>query len=361
MELSRRRVLTILTAGAGVAVLAACGEQEIRSGGTAAEPVAQAVAAPAPTASPVPRVATLYSGRSENLVGPLMEIVGERTGLDVSIRYGSTSEMAATILEEGRNSPADIFFAQDAGALGAIARESMFAALPSRLLSRVPDRFQSPDGEWVGLSGRARVVVYNTDLLHEDDLPESILGFTDEKWRDRLGWAPSNGSFQVFVTGLRVQLGEVVAKEWLEGIVANNPAVYPKNTPIVEAAITGEIAAGFVNHYYLMRQLAERPEVPAANHFYTGGDPGALVNVAGVGLLQSSEQPKAAIDLIDFLLSDEAQGYFADTTFEYPLVDGVEAHPELPPLANIQTPEIDLGDLEDLGGTLHLLQDVGVL
>lgn len=363
MEFSRRRALTVLTAGAGFAVLAACGQQEISSGSGAAsaDPVARAAVAPAPTATPVPRVATVYSGRSESLVGPLLETVRERTGLDVSVRYGSTSEIAATILEEGQNSPADVFFAQDAGALGAIAREGMFTPLPPRLLDRVPARFQSPVGEWLGLSGRARVVVYNTDSLEEGDLPDSILGFVDERWQGRLGWAPGNGSFQAFITGLRVQLGEVAARDWLEGILANNPAVYPKNTPIVEAVITGEIDAGFVNHYYLMRQLAERPDVPAANYFYTDGDPGALVNVAGIGLLQTSKHSESAIELIEFLLGDEAQCYFADTTFEYPLVDGIDPAAGLPPLATIETPDIDLGNLDDLEGTLQLLQDVGAL
>ena len=213
----------------------------------------------------------------------------------------------------------------------------------------------------MGLSGRARVVVYNTELVKEGDLPESILGFTDERWLGRLGWAPSNGSFQACVTGLRVQLGEEAAKEWLEGILANDPAVFPKNTPIVEAVITGEIDAGFVNHYYLMRQLAERPDVPAANYFFTDGDPGALVNVAGVGLLRTSKNKEAAIELIEFFLSDETQRYFADATFEYPLVDGVAAHSGLPSLAEIETPSIDLSDLEDLRGTLEMLQDVGAL
>ena len=363
MEISRRRVLAFLSAGTGVVVLVACGQQEVSPNGTTAgaEPVARAAVAPAPTATPEPRVVTVYSGRSENLVGPLMQTVLERTGLDVAVRYGSTSEMAATILEEGSNSPADLFFAQDAGALGALAREGMLEPLPSRILSRVPDRFRSPVGEWVGLSGRARVVVYNTDLVKEGDLPDSILGFTDERWLGRLGWAPSNGSFQAFVTGLRVQLGEEAARDWLEGILANDPAVFPKNTLIVEAVITGEIDAGFVNHYYLMRQLAERPDVPASNYFFTDGDPGALVNVAGAGLLRTSENKGAAIELIEFFLRDETQRYFADATFEYPLVDGVAAHGGLPSLAEIETPRIDLSDLEDLRGTLQLLQDVEAL
>ena len=167
MEISRRRALMLLTGGTGVAVLAACGQEESTSGSATAEgePVARAAVAPAATATPLPRKVTVYSGRSQNLVGPLMETVKERTGLDVAVRYGSTSEMAATILEEGSNSRADVFFAQDAGALGALAHEGLLTVLPSRVLDRVPARFRSPAGEWVGLSGRARVVVYNTDLV----------------------------------------------------------------------------------------------------------------------------------------------------------------------------------------------------
>lgn len=304
---------------------------------------------------------TVYSGRSEELVGPLLERFTDETGIEVEARYGDTAEMANLILTEGENSPADVFFAQDAGALGAVAAEGLLTALPNETLDLVDERFRSPGGEWVGVSGRARVIVYNTDALSESDLPDSIFGFTDPEWSGRIGWAPTNGSFQSFVTALRVIEGEDRAREWLEGIQANEPSVYEGNNPALDAVIAGEIDVAFVNHYYLMQRLVEDPDAPAANYFLTDGDPGALVNVAGAGILTTAANDEAARELVAYLLSAQAQEYFATETKEYPLIDGVEADAELPSLESIGTPEIDLSDLSDLEGTLELLQEAGIL
>jgi iron(III) transport system substrate-binding protein len=324
---------------------------------------------PTPSGSPAPEgsfdadteALVVYSGRSEELVGPILERFEEESGIEVEARYGDTAEMANLILTEGENSPADVFFAQDAGALGAVAEQDLLTALPTETLETVDERFRSPDGEWVGISGRSRVVVYNTDNVSEDELPDTIFGYTDPEWSGRIGWAPTNGSFQSFVTALRVIEGEDRAREWLEGIQANDPSVYEGNNPALDAVIAGEVDVAFVNHYYLMQRLAEDPDVPAANDFLTDGDPGALVNVAGVGVLGTSDDAQAAMRLVDFLLSEEAQTYFAEETKEYPLVEGVEPDPALPALSEIGTPEIDLSDLSDLDGTLQLLQDVGIL
>jgi iron(III) transport system substrate-binding protein len=303
----------------------------------------------------------VYSGRTEELVGPIIERFETESGIDVEVRYGDTAEMANTILTEGDNSPADVFFAQDAGALGALADGGRLAVLPDEVLGSVDDRFHSPDGEWVGISGRSRVVAYNTENVSEDELPDTIFGFTDPEWSGRIGWAPTNGSFQAFVTALRVIEGEDRAREWLEGIQANEPRVYEGNNPALEAVIAGEIDVAFINHYYLMQRLAEEPDVPAANYFLTDGDPGALVNVAGVGILTTADGADGARALVEFLLSEEAQTYFAEETEEYPLIEGVDPDPALPPLSDIGTPEIDLSDLSDLDGTLQLLQEVGIL
>jgi iron(III) transport system substrate-binding protein len=304
---------------------------------------------------------TVYSGRSEELVGPLLEQFSEATGVEVEARYGDTAEMANLILTEGANSPADVFLAQDAGALGAVAGDGLLAELPSDLLDRVDPRFRSPSGEWVGVSGRARVVAYNTETLSEDDLPDSIFDFTDPEWSGRIGWAPTNGSFQSFVTALRVIDGEERAREWLAGIQANEPNVYDGNSAALDAVAAGEIDVAFINHYYLFQRLAEDPATPAANHFLADGDPGALVNVAGAGILVTAANPDGAATFVDYLLGMDAQEYFAAETYEYPLIEGVKADPALPPLDEIGTPEIDLSNLSDLDGTLQLLQDVGIL
>ena len=305
---------------------------------------------------------TIYSGRNENLVGPLLERYQEVSGVTVNVRYGGTAELAATIMEEGQNSPADIFFGQDAGALGALALAGRFTQLPTEVLNRVDPRFQSGSGDWVGVSGRARVFVYNTEMVNEDELPNDIWELTAPKWQGKIGWAPTNGSFQAFVTAVRVLEGEEGAREWLEAMIANDVQIYAKNTPIVEATGRGEIELGLVNHYYLYRFLAEDSDFQAANHHPSAGDAGAMINVAGVGILDTAKDQAAAEAFVAFLLSDEAQTYFSEQTNEYPLVTGVSTTAEgLLPLAEVNTPDLDLTDLDDLQGTLQLLQEVNAL
>jgi iron(III) transport system substrate-binding protein len=305
---------------------------------------------------------TIYSGRGEELVGTLIDQFEQETGLNVEVRYGSTAEMAATILEEGPNSPADIYYGQDAGALGALAAAGRLAPLPEDVLSQVDPRFRSPDGLWVGTSGRARVVVYNTQELSEADLPDDIFGFCVPEWHGRLGWAPTNGSFQAFVTALRVVEGEERAREWLSCIQANEPVVFPGNAPIVQAVGAGEIDAGFVNHYYLFQFLAEEGEgFPVRNYHPRAGDVGAMVNVAGVGIVDTSDNKAAAEAFVRFLLRESSQQYFNTETNEYPLSANLQLNPILVPLSEIQMPNVDLTKLEDLDGTLQLLQELGIL
>lgn len=305
---------------------------------------------------------TVYSGRDEEFVGPLFEQFIEDEGIELDIRYGDSAELAATILEEGASSPADVFLSQDAGALGAVAEAGLFSELDQAILDRVTERFRSPDGLWVGTSGRARVAAYNTEELSEDDLPESILAFTDPSWKGRIGFAPTNSSFQAFVAGMIVTEGEDATRTFLEGLAANKPKVYEDNSSTVRGVADGEIQVGFVNHYYIYEVAAEDGEIPVANHFFTDGDPGALVNTAGVGILGSSENGDAAQTLVEYLSGDPGQTYFAEETFEYPVVEGVDPKEELVPLEEIQSPELDLSDL---GGTiepaLNLLAEVGLL
>ncbi len=305
---------------------------------------------------------TIYSGRGEELVGSLIDQFEQETGLNVEVRYGSTAEMAATILEEGPNSPADIYYGQDAGALGALASAGRLSPLPEEVLNQLDPRFRSPDGLWVGISGRARVVVYNTQKLSDADLPDDIFGFCAPEWQGRLGWAPTNGSFQAFVTALRVVEGEERAREWLSCIQANEPVVFPGNAPIVQAVGAGEIDAGFVNHYYLFQFLAEEGEdFPVRNYHPRAGDVGAMVNVAGVGIVDTSDNKEAAEAFVRFLLRESSQQYFNTETNEYPLSAKLQLNPILVPLSEIQTPNVDLTKLEDLDGTLQLLQELGIL
>lgn len=303
---------------------------------------------------------TVYSGRSESLVGPIIGSFTEATGIEVEVKYADTAELAAILLEEGDRSPADVYFAQDAGALGAVADSGSLAPLPDELLAAVPAKFSDVDGAWVGVSGRARTAAYTT--AEPMELPGSILDFTDPEWSGRIGWAPANGSFQAFVTALRVIEGEEAARTWLEGILANDPVPYPKNTAAVEGVAAGEVDVAFVNHYYLLRLLAEHGEdYPVAQAFFGGGDPGALVNVAGVGQVASTDQPEASLAFIEYLLGDEAQAYFSQSTYEFPLVEGIEADSRLPAIDTLEAPDVDLSALADLQGTVELLREVGAI
>jgi iron(III) transport system substrate-binding protein len=323
---------------------------------------ASPTAATKPAAAKVSGTITVYSGRTEALVAPIIERFQKETGVEVKVRYGDTAQLAAAILEEGNNSPADVYFAQDAGALGAVVAAKRLAKLPDSILNRVDARFRAAGGEWVGISGRARTVVYNTKTLKAEELPDSLNGFTDPKWRGKIGWAPTNGSFQAFVTALRVMDGEDAARKWLEGVKANNPKVYANNTAIVQAVGAGEIEVGFVNHYYLFSFLKEQGEsFPARNYHPRAGDAGAMMNVAGAGVLTTAKNPAAAQRFVEYLLATDAQQFFANQTYEYPLIQGVSTHPQIVPISQLKMPNIDLNTLADLEKTLKLMRDTGAL
>jgi iron(III) transport system substrate-binding protein len=286
----------------------------------------------------------------------------EETGVDVEVRYGDSAELAATIAEEGDNSPADVFFAQDPGSLGSV--ESQLAELPEEVLERVPARFRDAEGHWIGTSGRSRVIAYNTEALAESDVPDSVFDLTDPKWKGRIGIAPTNASFQAFVTAMRLSAGDERTRQWLVDLKANNPKEYEKNTPIVEAVAAGEIDLGLVNHYYLYLVREERPDAPVANHFLAAGDPGALVSAAGAGVLESTDQRDDAERFVAFLLSDEGQRFYVENAeeAEYPLVAGIPAKEGLPPLSELEGPDVDLTSFgAEHEATIELLRETGYL
>jgi iron(III) transport system substrate-binding protein len=305
---------------------------------------------------------TVYSGREEEIVKPLFERFERETGVDVRVRYGDSAELAAQIAEEGERSRADLFFAQDPGSVGSVAQEGLLAELPERLLERVPARFREPEGRWVGTSGRVRVVAYNTESLKESELPNTIFGFTDPGWKGKIGFPPTNASFQAFVTAMRLSAGEERTRSWLEAIEQNDPKLYEKNLQTVEAVGRGEVEVGLVNHYYLFIAKEEDPDLPVENFYLKGKDPGALVSVAAVGVLQSSDNRETAERFVEFLLSDEGQRFYSEEAeeAEYPLVEGIGPKQGLPPLEQLQGPDVELGRFgSELEKTLELLNEVG--
>jgi iron(III) transport system substrate-binding protein len=270
--------------------------------------------------------------------------------------------MAATILEEGRNGRADVFFAQEAGLLGFVAREGLLKELPAATLAKVPTRFRAPGKRWVGTSGRARVLAYNTNELTRAQLPKSVWELTKPQWKGKVGLPPTNASFQAFVAVMRIKHGEDRTRDWLLGLKANDVRFYGNNTQAVQAVGRGEILVALVNHYYLHNIRVETPNIPAENHFFGQGDPGALVNCAGVGIVSSTTKGRAAQRFVDFLLSRWAQRFIArgPGAAEYPLVRGVTPRPGLPTLGAIKGPEINLGRLgRDLPPAVRLLNEVG--
>jgi iron(III) transport system substrate-binding protein len=370
LPVKRLNLLLILAAIA--MLLAACGATASNLPAAEASPAAEEEPAPAlpaleTTAEPgsAGRL-VIYSGRSESLVGPLIERFEAETGIDVDVRYGSTSEMAGVLLEEGDASPADVFYTQDPGGLGAVQAAGLLAALPEETLARTPARFRASDGTWAGVSGRARVAVYDTGAIPDPaaELPADIYDFIDPAWDGRIGWAPTNGSFQAMVTAMRQMWGEEKTRAWLEGMQANNPRVYDGNSPIVEAVANGEVEVGLVNHYYLYRFLAEQGEsFGARNYFLPGGGPGSLLMVSGAGVLAGADNGDNARRFVDYLLSPAAQEYFVTETAEYPVVDGIDIPASLPPLEELDAiaPDIALADLADLQGTQDLLIELGII
>ena len=306
---------------------------------------------------------TVYSGRSKSLVEPIIKQFEKETGIEVKVNYGGTTQLAAALLTEGDKSPAALFWAQDAGALGAVSKKAMFKKLPETILTQVPSDFRDADGFWVATSGRARVLAYSPERVKMEELPESVFDLTEPMWKGRVGWAPTNASFQAFVTSLRVQVGEERTEEWLRGMKANGIKKYANNTSIIEALAAGEIDLGLPNHYYLLRFKKGNSSFPVAQTFFKASDPGNLVNVAGIGLLKSTENKETALKFMEFLLSAKAQQYFTSNVFEYPVIEGVILNANLLPLSELLqlAPTFNLNEMDDLEGTRDLLRRAEIL
>lgn len=303
---------------------------------------------------------TIYSGRSEEFIAPFFAQWEAQSGIKLNIRYGDSAELAAQILEEGKNSPADLFLSQDAGSLGALSVAGLLAKLPDSVGSEIESQYIGEDRSWVGVTGRARVFAYRPGAV--EPLPQSVTELTSAQFKGRVGIAPSNSSFQAFVTALISKKGEKFAEKWLAGMKANDAKIYLKNSEIVEAIDKGEIDQGLVNHYYVWEvSEALGREIKVENSFFTPGDIGNLINVSGVGILATSKKESAAVELINFLTAKPSQIAFVEDTHEYSLISGVKAPEGLPKLEDIGAPEVDLGNLEKVQRTQDLLTKVGLL
>lgn len=303
----------------------------------------------------------VYAGRSEELISPLLEQFTSDTGIEVEVRYAGSGELAAQLITEGDRSPADVFLSQDAGALGAVSQDGLFATIDEATLTAVPEQYSAADGTWVGVSGRARVIVYNPELAPNP--PDTIDGLLEPEWKGQIGFAPSNASWQSFVTGLRTLRGDDGAEEWLRKFKDQDPHAYEGNGAVRDAVNSGQIALGLVNHYYLYELIKSKgaDSVVARNQYLAPGDPGGLINVSGVGVLAAAPHPEAAQQFAAYLVGASAQQYFADETSEFPLIEGVPSGAEMPALSELEPPSVDLSELSDLEATQQMLVDTGLL
>lgn len=303
----------------------------------------------------------VYSGRSEELIGPLLDRFADETGTKVDVRYGDSADLALALAEEGERSDVDVFISQSPGAMGFVESEGLLAELPEEVLAQVPEEDVSDDGRWVGLTGRVRVLVYNTDLVAADELPESVFDLVEPAYEGEVGLAPTNASFQDFVTYLRTDVGDEEAGAWLDGMADNDAQVFANNVDIVAAVADGDLPMGLVNHYYVAQEKAVDPLTEAELHFFPGGDPGALLLVTTAGILATADQEEAGRELVEFLLTDESQEHFATETDEYPLVEGIDVADTVVPFDEIEVTRTDLSDLgTGLRDTVALIEDSGL-
>lgn len=303
----------------------------------------------------------LYSGRSEALVAPLIKQFEQETGIKVDVRYNTTPVLATQVLHEAKNTPADVVLFQESGFLAVLAKAGLLNKLDDSLLKQVDARFRDTKGQWIGTSGRIRVLAYNTDLVKPEELPKKLQELTDAKWKGKIGWAPANASAQAHLSALRELWGEKKLIAWLEGVKANDPQSYAKNSLIVAEVGKGRITLGWVNHYYLHQLKKQNPKLPVANyHFPAEGKDGNILMLSGVAILESSSNKKAANAFLNYLVSKKAQQIFNQDNFEYPVRADMPAV-GLTPLNKIALVEIPPSSVENLQPTVMLLQKLNLL
>jgi iron(III) transport system substrate-binding protein len=306
---------------------------------------------------------TLYSAQHEPMTESFAEGFEEENGAEVQIRYGEDEGMASQIEQEGDASPADVVLTENTPPLEALSEKGLLAPVDSSTLSEVPAKYSSPEGDWVGVAARETVMVYNPEMIKEDELPSSILDLAKPEWNGKLAIAPSEPDFIPIVSAIEKLEGEAAAKEWLEGF-GDNAKRYNDNEGIIAAVDSGQIAAGIINHYYWFEAVAEegRDKVPSKLHYFGHEDPGALVNISGAGALASSDEPELAQEFLAYVVGEEGQTAMTESgDWEYPLNAAVKPPPGLKPFSSLEPPAVGPSDLGDGSQPLKLMQEVGLL
>jgi iron(III) transport system substrate-binding protein len=306
---------------------------------------------------------TLYNGQHEQTTAALVSAFEKRTGIKVNVRSGDEATLGNQIVQEGANSPADVFYAENTPVLEALREKGLLAPVTASTLTATPSRYNSAAGVWVGISARVSSLVYNTAEVKPSQLPHSILELAEPQWKGKVGFAPSETDFQPLVTSIVKFDGVATAEKWLEGMQANGK-IYPDNETVVAQVNNGESAIGPINHYYWYRLGKEVGQhgLHSALHYYAAGDPGNLVNVSGAAVLKSSSHASAAQAFLAFLVSAQGQQTIAHSdSFEYPLRPGVAPAPGLPPLSGFHPVSLTPADLGDGKQALELEQKLGLL
>ncbi len=306
---------------------------------------------------------TLYSAQHEQMTEGLTKAFEEKTGASVQIHFGEDEGLASQIEQEGSASPADVLLTENTPPLEALGEEGLLAKVDPSTLKEVPSRYSSPQGDWVGIVARETVMIYNPKLISRSELPASVLDLARPEWKGKLAIAPSEADFVPVVRAVEEAEGKAGAKEWLEGFAANAKH-YNDNEGIVAAVDAGQVAAGIVNHYYWYEAVAEKgaKNVPSRLHYFGHEDPGALVDVSGAGVLESSGNPELAQEFLAFAVSKEGQeAIVASGDWEYPLHAGVTPPAGLKPFDSLEPPKFGPSDLGDGSAPLELMQEVGLL
>lgn len=306
---------------------------------------------------------TLYNGQHKDATSALIEAFTEETGIEVEDRDGSSAELAHQIVEEGDNSPADLIYTEESSPLIMLEEEGLLSGIDEDALESIPDEYKDESDKWTGVLARSRVVVFNPDLIKEDDLPDSVLDLQDSEWADQVGYVPTSGAFQMQISAMIKLEGEEATKEWLEGLKANGKT-FKHNQNALDAVENGEVPFALINNYYWDRQVKEKGEdaMNSELHFFGTHDLGDLITVASAGILESSENKEEAQEFIDFMTSEEGQQILTDESSQYPLNPDVETE-GLKPFSELTPPNdtLDLGEYSDGQDAVELLQEVGIL
>jgi iron(III) transport system substrate-binding protein len=317
------------------------------------------------TAAKKPTTLILYNGQHAQTTASLVAGFEKQTGIQVEVRSNDEDVLADQIVEEGKNSPADLIYTENSPALEYLQGQNLLAHVPNSILERVPSKYDSPKGQWVGVSARVSVMVYNTRLLKASQLPTSVMQLADPRWKGLLAIAPGETDFQPIITSIVRSYGRTAALQWLEAVKVNaEQHVYPDNETITSMVNSGQAAIGIINHYYWYRLRAEigASQMHSAIAYFAPHNPGYVLDVSGAAVLKSSHQQAAADKFLAFLVSRQGQEILAHSdSFEYPLGSGVVTAQPLRPFASLQPAPLTIAELGDGAEAVALLHQSQLL